>query len=120
MTIGTLARATGVRTSRIRYYERLGLLPEPQRRSGARVYDESAAEALRRILVAQRLGFTLAEIRAIDAGAMSMHAIAVEHVRALDGLIARARVTRALLRHAAHAPTPPIARYDALLAKIGA
>lgn len=62
-TIGELARRAGVNIQTVRYYERRGLLDEPERRdSGYRVYDASVLERLRFIRRAQELGFTLSEI----------------------------------------------------------
>jgi MerR family copper efflux transcriptional regulator len=63
MTIGRLAKHTGVNIDTIRYYERNGLIPEPVRRaSGYRQYELSDVDRLRFILRAKDLGFTLAEI----------------------------------------------------------
>ena len=63
-TIGALAKRVGVAIDTIRFYEREGLLPEPQRRpSGYRHYDEGAVAQLRFIRRAKHLGFTLEEIR---------------------------------------------------------
>ncbi|MGI8426241.1 MAG: MerR family DNA-binding protein [Actinomycetota bacterium] len=63
-TISKLAGELGVRTDTIRYYERIGLLPEPVRTpSNYRLYDEGAAERLRFIKSGQRLGLRLDEIR---------------------------------------------------------
>jgi len=63
MTIGKLARTTGVGTETIRYYERSGFLPVPERLpSGYRVYDTEAINRVRFIKEAQALGFTLSEI----------------------------------------------------------
>jgi MerR family redox-sensitive transcriptional activator SoxR len=39
LTIGEVARRAGVATSSIRYYERIGLLPKPDRAQGQRRYD---------------------------------------------------------------------------------
>nr|WP_243040822.1 heavy metal-responsive transcriptional regulator [Dyella sedimenti] len=64
MTIGAVAKRVGVAIDTIRYYEREGLLPEPERRaSGYRSYDEGAVRQLRFIRRAKDLGFTLEEIR---------------------------------------------------------
>jgi len=62
-TIGQLAKAAGVPTSTVRYYERRGLL-RPQTRSAGnyRVYDENALERLNFMRAAQAAGFTLADI----------------------------------------------------------
>lgn len=63
MKIGELAQRAGVNIQTVRYYERRGLLPEPQRRpSGYREYGPDALDRLRFIKRAQELGFTLAEI----------------------------------------------------------
>ena len=62
-TIGTLARATGVSPDTLRWYERQGLLPAPQRRpSGYREYDEAAVRQVRFVRGAKELGFSLEEI----------------------------------------------------------
>jgi Hg(II)-responsive transcriptional regulator len=63
MTIGKVAQRTGVGIETVRFYEREGLLQEPQRRaSGYRQYDESVIARLRFIRRAKELGFTLKEI----------------------------------------------------------
>jgi len=64
LTTGRLAARAGVNVQTIRYYERRGLLPEPERRpSGYRSYSESDVGRIRFIRRAQELGFTLEEIR---------------------------------------------------------
>ena len=68
LTIGRVARAAGVAIDTIRYYEREGLLPEPERRlSGYRDYAPDAITRLRFIRRAKELGFTLGEIRELLA-----------------------------------------------------
>ena len=64
MQIGELARRFGLAPSKIRFLEDEGLL-RPVRRTpgGYREYDETSAEALKMILQAQSLGFTLDEIK---------------------------------------------------------
>ncbi|MEV7214085.1 MerR family transcriptional regulator [Kitasatospora cineracea] len=60
---GEVAEAAGVNAQTLRYYERRGLLPEPDRSPGGhRLYDEKAVTVLRVIKAAQRLGFTLEEV----------------------------------------------------------
>ena len=63
LTIGTLAKQSGVNLETVRFYERRGLLPEPPRsESGYRLYPAEAARRLRFIKRAQGLGFSLNEI----------------------------------------------------------
>jgi MerR family transcriptional regulator, redox-sensitive transcriptional activator SoxR len=72
-SIGEVARRAGLRTSALRYYERVGVLPRPGRENGRRRrYD---GEVLREVegrlavvRVAQRAGFTIAEIRELLDG----------------------------------------------------
>jgi MerR family mercuric resistance operon transcriptional regulator len=60
---GELAAVAGVNLQTLRYYERRGLLAEPQRTLGGhRIYPERAVTVLRVIKAAQRLGFTLDEV----------------------------------------------------------
>lgn len=64
LTIGRLAREAGVNLETVRYYERRGLLAKPPRSaSGYRLFPEDAARRLKFIRRAQRLGFSLGEIR---------------------------------------------------------
>jgi len=72
MKIGQLAREAGVPIDTVRYYERNGLLPEPQRQpSGYRAYQPGDVQRLRFVRRAKALGFTLVEIR--DLLALSDH-----------------------------------------------
>ena len=64
MRIGELSRRTGISTSRIRFYEKHEVLPKPSRDgNGYRKYPDTAAKILELIDAAQRLGFSLSEIR---------------------------------------------------------
>lgn len=69
LTVGELAKRVGMRASALRYYEQQGLLT-PARRSpsGYRLYAPEAEETLRFIQRAQRIGFSLEDIRALLAG----------------------------------------------------
>jgi DNA-binding transcriptional MerR regulator len=63
LRVGELAQAVGVAPDTIRYYERAGLLPPPERTpSGYRAYDASAVDRLKFIQGAQRLGLRLRDI----------------------------------------------------------
>jgi len=63
-TVSQLARAVGVNPDTVRYYEREGLLPAPERTpSGYRKYDESMVDRMTFIQGSQRIGLSLSDIR---------------------------------------------------------
>jgi DNA-binding transcriptional MerR regulator len=60
---GQVANAVGVNTETLRYYERRGIIPKPDRSLGGhRLYSEDTVTVLRVIKAAQRLGFSLDEV----------------------------------------------------------
>ena len=64
LTIGALAKAGNVNVETIRYYQRIGLLPVPERSYGTiRRYTGDSLKRVHFIKRAQRLGFSLDEIR---------------------------------------------------------
>ncbi|WP_268905963.1 MerR family transcriptional regulator [Dictyobacter formicarum] len=64
-----VARRAGVRTSTLRYYESMGLLSAPQRISGGhRRYDPSVLKRLKVLQMAQRAGWSIADMRLLVAG----------------------------------------------------
>lgn len=66
LTIGKLAKAAGVGVETVRYYQRCGLLPVPERAFGAvRHYSQESLQRLYFIRRAQSFDFTLEEIRAL-------------------------------------------------------
>lgn len=66
MTIGGLARSANVEVETIRYYQRIGILPLPPRARGSiRRYPGEALKRLRFIRRAQRLGFSLDEVKTL-------------------------------------------------------
>ena len=68
MQIGQLAQRAGVAIDTVRYYERNGILPQPERQaSGYRHYGEDDVARLSFVRRAKALGFTLAEIRELLA-----------------------------------------------------
>jgi MerR family transcriptional regulator, redox-sensitive transcriptional activator SoxR len=101
LTIGQVAKRAGVNTSHIRFYERVGVLPEPERVAGQRRYREEVLHRLSIIDVAQRAGLTLDEIAPLT-GPGNRSADASRHIRRLAGdrlphieaLIARAQAVR--------------------------
>ncbi|WP_294076342.1 MerR family transcriptional regulator [Sphingomonas sp.] len=94
MMIGALARAGGVGVETVRYYQRRGLIGEPEKSGGVRRYDAEAVRRLRFIRAAQTAGFTLAQIAELielDAGQdrERARALAVARIAAIDEEIAR-------------------------------
>lgn len=96
MLIGQLADTVGVTSQTIRFYERRGLLPDPERAdNGYRIYDESTLARLRFINAAQAAGLTLSEIRSIidlrdDGTAPCAHVVALIERKLAE---VRARIT---------------------------
>lgn len=109
MKIGELASLAGVTVQTVRYYERRGLLGEPERRaSGYREYGDAAVDRLRFIRRAQELGFTLAEIGELlvlrlDPGttASAVKARASEKIDEIDRKIRDLTRIREALEHLA-------------------
>lgn len=101
MPIGELARQAHLNVSAIRFYERKGLLPEPERVGGRRRYGEVTVDRLGTIEVAKRAGFTLKEIRvlldSVDRGEPAheqLRALAARKLPEVEALIARAEAMR--------------------------
>ncbi|MER6450084.1 MerR family transcriptional regulator [Streptomyces venezuelae] len=99
--IGELARQVGMQPSALRYYESVGLLPPAERASGRRVYPAGTVRRLALIRMAQRAGFTLAEIRGLldgdaERGATRQwRALAERKLPELDVVIEQTRILRA-------------------------
>jgi len=93
MKIGELAERTGLAPSRIRFYERIGLLKAVERQAnGYRRYPEEAVLALQLIATAQRAGFSLDELRTLLPVAPARW----EHGTVLDALRRRVADIEAL------------------------
>ena len=68
LTIGDLAKATGVAAKTIRYYEEIGVLPAPSRTpAGYRQYDEPGVQRVRFIGRARTLGLPLRQLKMLTA-----------------------------------------------------
>lgn len=68
MYIAEFSKLVGTTTKTIRYYEEIGLLPEPYRAGRYRVYDGTYVETVKQIKLAQSLGFSLNKIKALCQG----------------------------------------------------
>lgn len=98
MRIGELARSVGLKTSAIRYYEQIGLIPEPERSgSGYRQYSDEDVRRLRLIHQARMLSLPLEEVREIVTYAVDGRCAALkEELKA--ALIERLADTRRQIR----------------------
>ncbi len=105
MTRGELAKRCGVNPETIRYYERSGLLTEPQRSdAGYRLFDEDAAERLHFVKRARAAGFTLEEIRTLldiqyapDATCGAVCSLTAQKIAQIDERIRLLTSMRAML-----------------------
>jgi DNA-binding transcriptional MerR regulator len=103
LAIGEVAERARMTTSRIRYYETRGVLPEPERAAGKRRYGEDVFRRLAIIDAAQRVGFTLEEIRDLlgsrdELAHERLRELALLKLPELDELIARATSVRRVLK----------------------
>lgn len=95
VTRNGLAQAAGTNIETIRYYEKIGLMPEPRRAgNGYRLYGEDAHRRLKFILRGRELGFTIEELKGllslVDGGDYScgqVHAMTVEHLDSIRAKI---------------------------------
>jgi len=103
LAIGEVAERAGMTASRIRYYESRGLLSQPERQAGKRRYGEDVLRRLEIIDAAQRVGFTLEEIRSLfgtrDQPAHErLRQLATMKLPELEELIERATTVRRMLK----------------------
>jgi DNA-binding transcriptional MerR regulator len=102
LTIGDLAEATGTKVETIRYYERIGLLPAPDRTSGNyRAYGKSDLGRLSFILRARALGFGLQQVRELlglsdqkQRSCEAVDVIARDHLADVDRKLADLKALR--------------------------
>jgi DNA-binding transcriptional MerR regulator len=106
LSIGALSERTGVKVPTIRYYEGVGLLPEPPRtESNRRTYGPEDIRRLRFIRHARELGFEVEDIRQLLALSSDpqrpcgeVDAIARKHLAEIESKIARLEGLRAEVR----------------------
>ena len=115
LTIGQLAQRVGLNTSAIRYYERVGVLPEAAREGGRRRYGPDAVRRLQVLDVAKRAGFSLDEAKVLvqsatdqAAASASLRALATRKLPDIEADIARAQAMRDWLLAAAGCECPSL------------
>lgn len=104
LTITEVAREAGVRPSTLRYYESIGLLPDPARVGGRRRYEPGVLQRLAVIQTARSAGFSLAELRVLfdeiltgDAPGAQWHELIHSKRDELDALLRNVLHMKALL-----------------------
>lgn len=104
LSIGDVAQQAGLNPSAIRYYERVGLLPEPARVNGRRRYDAGILKRLAIVRMAQEAGFTIEEIGTLVGGFPEAtppgdrwRELARRKLPEVDALISRMLVVRQVL-----------------------
>ena len=112
LTIGVFAKAAGVNVETIRFYQRKGLLPEPDRPAGSiRRYGPADVARVRFVKTAQRLGFNLDEVDQLlqledgthCSEAAELAALRLIDVRAKLGDLARIEAVLSKLVNECHA-----------------
>jgi MerR family redox-sensitive transcriptional activator SoxR len=104
LSIGEIARRSGLSTSAIRYYERIGLLPRVPRISRQRRYDPLILERLAIVRFAQYVGLRLTEIKWLlnevpgRPPPERWRKLAKDRLKQVDSLIADAQAIRVLLQ----------------------
>lgn len=113
LTIGHLAASVGVNVETIRYYQRIGLLEEPERQGGFRYYGEAHEERLHFIRRGKDAGFSLDELRdllTLDQATERKHirALASRRLAAMEAKMADmqtlAQQLRELIRECERSP----------------
>ncbi|KFG73592.1 helix-turn-helix domain-containing protein [Streptomyces mutabilis] len=108
MTIGELARTTGLTVRTIRYWSDEGALPPVTRSTGGyRLYDAESVARLELIRTLRELGLGLDAVSRVLAGETTVAQVAAAHVSALDAQIRSLRVTRAVLSTVARRGSTP-------------
>ncbi len=105
MTIGRVAKAAGIAQSTIRYYESVGVIAKPARRSGVRCYDPSVVERLKVIRFYRSSGISIRTLAALAASEgeerrARRRALTQRRIADLDALIAGAQAAKQRLEDA--------------------
>jgi MerR family mercuric resistance operon transcriptional regulator len=105
ITIGELSRRTGCKIETIRYYEKIGVLPKPQRRGKYRSYQGADVQRLSFVRRARELGFPIDAVRALlaldgigPASCADARSLAKDHLSDVTAKIADLRRMETVLR----------------------
>ncbi|SHF20737.1 MerR family transcriptional regulator, mercuric resistance operon regulatory protein [Ruegeria intermedia] len=130
--IGALSRETGVNIETIRYYEKIGLMPRPDRTPGGnRQYTHDHLKRLSFIRKSRDLGFSIAEIRSLlgmvdqhEVSCGEVHRMTLQHLAAVRDKIAALRkletVLEAMAAKCARGDVPACPVIDTLFDQAGA
>ena len=110
MTIGELAKRSGLSAKRVRHYEEIGVLSKAARTdSGYRIYDERDVHILRFVNRARGLGFSMKEIKTLVGlwknkrrASREVKSLALKHLDELEKKIAELQSMATTLRHLSH------------------
>ncbi len=111
-TIGEVSRETGVAATTLRYYEQIGLVPEPTRLGGQRRYDDSILSRLEVIALCKAAGFSLDEIQLLFAdeapGRPASRALAEAKLAEIDAQMESLARARAVIEWGMRCTCPSI------------
>ncbi|WP_212990310.1 MerR family transcriptional regulator [Actinoplanes auranticolor] len=121
LSIGELARRTGLTVKTVRFYADRGIVPPAGRNvAGHRRYDDAAVARLELVRTLRELGLDLATIRRVVDREATLAEVAAAHTRALDIQIRTLRLRRAVLSAAArYGSTPQEVQHMRELAGLG-
>jgi MerR family transcriptional regulator, redox-sensitive transcriptional activator SoxR len=124
LSIGEVARTSGLPASTLRYYEKAGLLPPPGRTSGQRRYGVQALGRIRLVRLAIEAGFTISETRTFLSGfsaqtppAARWRTLATRKLREIEAQMERAQRMRALLENSFRCQCPCLEDCERYLAE---
>ncbi|MCW9035290.1 MAG: Cu(I)-responsive transcriptional regulator [Alphaproteobacteria bacterium] len=107
MNIGTVSKLSGVPAKTIRYYESVGLLPDPVRsENGYRTYGDQEVETLKFVQRSRKLGFKVKDVAALltlwqdkNRASGDVKALAVSHIQEVEERIKELEAIRSTLLH---------------------
>jgi MerR family redox-sensitive transcriptional activator SoxR len=122
LSIGQVARETGLTSSALRYYEKAGLLPPPPRQSKQRRYDERVLGRIELIRLARAAGFTIRETRVLLSGfsadvppAERWRVLAARKIVEVNALLEQAQRMKSLLESSFHCRCPSLSDCESYL-----